>query len=311
MKCIDTTFRTPLPLYPQDMVPFRITPDSSVLLIGSCFTDNIGAKLIDHGLNASVNPAGALYNPVSIAALLRAAISQTLPPDSIFRYDGRTRCWLLPTRFSHPDPHQARAMFDALLQQLHDTLLHADTLIITFGTSWVYTHTPLDTAPFSGVVGNCHKVPARDFTRRRLGIPEIENDWLSLLREIYFFRHKPINTIFTVSPIRHFKDGAHQNTLSKATLHLAIDRLITSVITDDGSLPQMTPVHYFPAWELLMDDLRDYRFYAPDMLHPSTAAVDYIWQYFLNTYFTPEDCTILAQRAAAIRAAAHRPNTPL
>ncbi|MCM1006102.1 MAG: GSCFA domain-containing protein [Prevotella sp.] len=296
MKCIDHTFRTALPVQPRDSGSLSAT--SRILLLGSCFTDNIGGKLLESGVPATVNPAGALYNPGSIAAVLRAAMRGDIEENTIFEYESRFRTWLLPTRFSSPEKERAREIFTDTLTEIRTALKEADTLVFTFGTAWVYEHTPTPLSSFSGIVSNCHKVPSAEFIRRRLSIDEIVADWLSVLAELRTFRgeNRQVNVIFTVSPIRHFKDGAHENTLSKATLHLAIAELLES--------SQHT--RYFPAWELVMDDLRDYRFYAEDMLHPSPTAVEYIWQHFQETYFIPADRERLAASARQFRRTLHR-----
>lgn len=300
MRHIDTVYRTALPV--RENPPFRLDAGQGVLLLGSCFTDNIGERLAASGVKAGVNPGGVQYNPASIASLLRAAMKGGLPPESVFTYEGRTRCWLFPTRFSSADASLASLLFADTLASLREALLEASTLIVTLGTAWVYEHRRTGLSPFEGVVGNCHKVPAAEFSRRRLGVEEIVADWACLVDEVRRFRAAhgvadPLRLIFTVSPIRHFKDGAHENTLSKGTLHLAVAALVESVADSD----------YFPAYELLCDDLRDYRFYAEDMVHPSPVAADYIWKHFQAVYYTEADRVLMSARARALRAAGHHP----
>lgn len=297
---IDTAYRTALPV--RENPPFRLDTGQGVLLLGSCFTDNIGERLAASGVQAWVNPGGVQYNPASIAALLRAAMRGALPAGSVFTHEGRTRCWLFPTRFSSADASVASGLFADTLATLREALLEASALIVTFGTAWVYEHRLTATSSFEGVVGNCHKVPAAEFHRRRLGVEEIAAGWKGLVAEARRYRsahgvEDPLRLIFTVSPIRHFKDGAHENTLSKGTLHLAVASLVESVADSD----------YFPAYELLCDDLRDYRFYAEDMVHPSSVAVDYIWEHFQAVYYTEADRALMSARVRALRAAAHRP----
>lgn len=305
MKCIDPTFRTQVSVAPYTKRAINLKADERILLIGSCFSDNIGEHLLRCGMPAIVNPAGTLYNPASIAAVLRAAMSGGLPVGSVFTFQERTRCWLFPTSFSHSDPQSATELFAHTLAQVRRALLEAQTLVFTFGTAWIYEHLPTPLSDFEATVSNCHKVPAAEFARRRLSAEEIVSEWLPLLEDIQRFRadNRLLKVIFTVSPIRHFKDGAHENTLSKATLHLAVEELIcrcqsgcTHILAD-----------YFPAWELLIDDLRDYRFYADDMLHPSAIAVDYIWQHFLTAYFSPQAIETLNAAERRERSVAHRP----
>lgn len=298
MNYIELKTRTALPLTDAG---FILSPDGRMLLVGSCFTDSVGTRLQNAGADVCINPGGVQYNPASIAGLLRAAIHGALPEHGVFEHEGRVRSWLLPTRFSAIDAEEAAVIFSDTLQRVREALLRSRTFIFTWGTAWVYTHLPDAATPFAGIVSNCHKVPATAFTRRRLSVEEIVEDWKRLVQEISDFRQANGMTeepriIFTVSPIRHFKDGAHENTLSKATLHLAQAELC-------ASLPQ---THYFPAWELLMDDLRDYRYYATDMLHPSEQAVDYIWDYFQQTYFSAADRKRIVAAERAARRNCHR-----
>lgn len=272
--------------------PFMLSAHEDVTLLGSCFTDNIGERLSTCGIPTHANPCGVQYNPLSIATIIQTAIRGQFPTHTCFNSMERTRCWLLPTRFSAENADEAHAIFENAFLSLRDALAASSTLIITLGTSWIYEHIPSDISGYSGIVGNCHKVSAAEFTRRRLGVNEIADIWLPLLEELLNYNPK-LKFIFTVSPIRHFKDGAHENTLSKATLHLAIDELCRTA---------SCPIDYFPAYELLMDDLRDYRYYAEDMLHPSAMAVEYIWQHFCNTYFTPADkASLEAAHKASLR----------
>lgn len=246
------------------------------------------------GIRACVNPCGVQYNPVSIARLIEESFSGVCSQDTLFEYDGRWRSWLLPTKHATLTKEEmAQAQQDACYE-LYTSLKRSRLLIVTFGTSWIYEHIPSATSPYAGIVGNCHKVPAKEFERYRLPAEEIEDLWIPLLQKLM---KMDVRVIFTVSPIRHFKDGAHENTLSKATLHLAIDRLVEE-------FPNMCA--YFPAYELLMDDLRDYRFYASDMLHPSPTAVEYIWQRFMQTYYDEAGADELRRRERELRRSRHR-----
>lgn len=291
MTCTDFRTTFPLPASGTLLDPRR----GELLLTGSCFTDEMGARLRACGYPSCVNPCGVQYNPASIAALLEAAMGGSWPADVFFIHDDMWRCWLLPTAFARPSEQECRRVCDAALAEMRRSLSEAEALIVTLGTAWIYEHVEKG---YRGIVGNCHKVPAREFFRRRLRSEEIIALWRPLIESLHNF-NPALRLIFTVSPIRHFKDGAHENTLSKATLHLAVDELISS--------PLPLQAEYFPAWELLMDDLRDYRFYAPDMLHPSPVAVDYIWRRFSTCYFSEATRAEMSKRAAEIRRAAHRP----
>lgn len=243
--------------------PWRITMDSRILLIGSCFTDNIGQKMQTHGLHADCNPTGVLYNPLSIV--------QTLSGDmrvDIVEHDGLYHSMSHHSSFSGKDSEQ---VLRRCLQSQADLLLsleQADTVIVTFGTAYVYYRNGL-------VVANCHKLPESEFTRRRLRVEEIVSAWRPLIHTM-----SDKHWLFTVSPIRHKRDGMHDNQLSKATLLMAIERL---------QQEQPGQVAYFPAYEIMLDELRDYRFYADDMVHPSAVAVEYIWQRLCDTFVSPED----------------------
>lgn len=287
-------FRTTFPTSPG---PFSLSPEQGgMVLMGSCFTDEIGERLLRAGYPAEVNPCGVQYNPASIALLLRAAATGEMPESWLFEHDGRWRVWLMPQKFSAPDRATARAIAQQALRTLAQGLRKAQVLVITLGTAWVYQH---QLPPYRGIVGNCHKVHPREFLRRRLSVEEATDRLLQSL-EMVRDLNRDIKIIFTVSPIRHFKDGAHENTLSKATLHLACDVLANRLADTD----------YFPAWELLLDDLRDYRFYGPDMLHPSPTAVDYIWHHFQGRYFSPALQARLSEATRAARRAAHIPLLP-
>jgi hypothetical protein len=235
-----------------------IDHSTSIVMLGSCFTDNIGALLCRDGFDVSANPLGVLYNPISIAQVVeRALAGKPYTTDDLYRYDGVWHCLDFESRRQSTDA-------DALLSDLNrdfaafsEKLRAADVWIITFGTAWVFDH-----LASNKVAGNCHKLPASEFVRRRLSVDEIVKAWQPLCADR--------RIIFTVSPIRHLADGLHGNQLSKATLLLATESL------DE----------YFPAYEIVCDDLRDYRFYAADMKHPSETAVNYIYNIFEQSYFS-------------------------
>lgn len=286
-------FRTELNLSPS---PFPLDPEKPVVLLGSCFTQSIGSRMRNSMWDARPNICGVLYNPLSIADTLERAISfDTAAPmlaDSITSRDGLFMSWLTDssaTTYSHAETlHRLNHSFHSL----HDSLTAAQALIVTFGTAWVYE---LASEP-GHTVANCHKFPASTFLRRRLTVSEITERWqhtANLLRSLA----PDIRIILTVSPIRHLKDGFEGNCRSKAILQLACEELC-------ATLPD---AEYFPSYEILTDDLRDYRFYASDLVHPSDEAVDYIWQKFTDRYLTPESRNLLAQGERITRALAHRP----
>lgn len=284
-------FRTSIPV---EKSSFELNPNQPVLLTGSCFSDNIGKKLSNAMWNVAVNPCGVLYNPATIASLLSRSLSGRLMAEhELVESDGLFRSWCFDTHFTSSLSNVALQKMNTALQIAEEYLRCAGCLIVTFGTSWVY-----ELVETGLIVGNCHKFPSQTFSRRRLSVNEIKEMWVRLIGDVREI-NPSIKIIFTVSPIRHFKDGAHENSVSKSTLMLAIDDIIS----------ETENVDYFPAYELLIDDLRDYRFYADDMLHPSPVAIDYIWQHFANTYFSEQTKTIVKQASRLTQRALHRPIT--
>jgi hypothetical protein len=269
-----------------------ISHKSRILMFGSCFIENIGRLLIDNKFNVNLNPFGVLYNPQSISQALQLLTDeQKFDVDDVFEYKGLYHSFYHHSSFSHYDKEICLEQINDRLEQASCDLRKADTLFITFGTAYVFRNKD------SGkVVGNCHKLPADRFDRYRLSIEDIVEDWSSLLKRL-----KEINplsqVIFTVSPIRHLKDGAHDNQLSKSVLLLAVDELCKS----DKSL------HYFPSYEIVLDELRDYRFYNEDMVHPNSVAVRYIWERFAETYMFEETHAIIEEWRKIFSALNHRP----
>lgn len=245
----------------------KIGYDDKILLLGSCFADNIGAKFCEYYFQTTINPFGTLYNPASIATTLNHSIQP-----STIHHNGLWHSMMHHGSFSHPDKDVLLARCEESQTRLRTALQNASTIIVTFGTSWVYEMDGF-------VVANCHKLPADRFVRRCLTVQEIVDMWLPIIQAM-----PDKHWIFTVSPIRHIKDGLHANQISKANLLQAIDVLIANA----RDLNPTSTYSYFPAYEIMLDELRDYRFYAEDMVHPSQVAVDYIWQRFVDTYMTAD-----------------------
>lgn len=248
-----------------DIAPsnLKIGYEDSILMIGSCFADSIGEQMEQRNLRVTCNPFGTLYNPLSIAQ----ALTMTDMPELI-EHDGLWHSMAHHGSFSRADKDEAEQVIRASIETMQKALREATVVIVTFGTAWVYE--------WKGerVVGNCHKLPESNFTRRRLTAEEIVAAWKPLL-ERYGDKH----WVFTVSPIRHIKDGLHENQLSKATLLQAVEKL-----TGEAGLT----ADYFASFEIMLDELRDYRFYADDLVHPSSLAVNYIWERFVDTFCTPQ-----------------------
>ena len=256
-----------------DIAPLetKIGYQDPILLLGSCFADNIGDKFSEHYFQATVNPYGTLYNPASIATSLLPISSNLLP---ICYHNGLWHSMMHHGSFSHTNKEEVLRRCQESREVMSNALKEASTIIITFGTAWVYE--------WNGeVVANCHKLPANQFVRRCMTVEEIVAVWQPIVESM-----PDKHWIFTVSPIRHVKDGLHANQLSKAILLQAIDNLISN--SASGPTSNSVVVSYFPSYEIMLDELRDYRFYAEDMVHPSQVAVDYIWQRFVDTYMTAD-----------------------
>lgn len=275
---------------------FTFSHTTPIVLMGSCFAENIGEKLADHFFPVDINPFGTLYNPASVAEGLRLLIDgKQLQASDLFLHEGVFHSFTHHSRFSASTEEGCLQKINERLQSSAVALQKAERLVITFGTAWVYK-----LKSDGRIVGNCHKLPEKMFERVRLTVSEIVTDWHSLI-ETLRQENPRLKTLFTVSPVRHWKDGANGNQLSKATLLLAVDELC-----------RLYPdyVAYFPAYEIMMDELRDYRFYADDMLHPSTLAVDYIWESFATSYLTADSRTLLKELAGIRKALNHKPFNP-
>ena len=271
----------------------RIVPSTRFLLVGSCFATHIGGQLQRSGLQVEVNPFGVVYNPESIALALEAMLDERLPDACFFEgRDNLWHSWLHASEFSAPDEATCRKRVGERFTEACGKLRQADVICLTFGTNRVYEHA-------GRVVGNCHKEPASQFVERSLTIQEIVERWHTLLERIRTV-NPTAEIIFTVSPYRYAKYGMVENQRAKATLLLAIEELTR----------EMERVYYFPAYEILLDELRDYRFYASDMLHPSEVAVNYIWQRFTSWVFTPEALKFAQEWERTERDLAHRPLNP-
>lgn len=266
-----------------------------VMLIGSCFTENMGQMFAASGFRTLVNPFGILYNPLSIAqALNRMSAGEPYTGSELLHHGGLWSSLMHHGSFSSPDQGQCLTRINESLTRGMEMLAEADWLILTFGTAWVY-----EWKETGAVVGNCHKLPDTLFTRRLLTVEEIAEEYAAVLRRLRE-RRKELKVMFTVSPIRHTRDGAHGNQLSKSTLLLAVERICHEV----------RECHYFPSYEIMMDELRDYRFYCADMIHPSPVAEQYIWERFSTTYFKRPTLEAIREYEAVRRSLDHRPLNP-
>lgn len=269
-----------------------ISLNDKIFVLGSCFADNMGQKMVDLGFDVCVNPFGTLYNPVSICnSVARLTFGIPFSKDECVQMGAGAG---LVCSFSHHTSF-ARRTEDEFLQVANASLKEAtlrwkaaSKVIITLGTAWIYEYIR------SGeTVSNCLKIDAKEFTRRRLSVRETATLLMNMVA-----RHPEKEFIFTVSPIRHLKDGAHGNQLSKSTLLLALDEVI-------AKFPERC--EYFPAYEIVLDELRDYRFYSPDMIHPSAQTVDYLWSRFVRFAMPESELPALDARRRELLRAQHRP----
>lgn len=272
-----------------------INHESEIMLIGSCFVQNIGQKLCELKFKADVNPFGIMYNPFSISAAIKRIVNGeqfgTASKELVF-HNEQWHSMLHHSDFSHRDKETALDRINERLTAAHRNIANLDVLIVTLGTAYIYKNKKDGT-----VVGNCHKLPANIFERCLLSVEEIVQE-LGESIDILLNLRPELKIVFTVSPIRHLRDGAHDNRISKATLLLAVEELCRRFTSN---------CKYFPAYEIVLDELRDYRFYAEDMVHPSTVAIEYIWERFSDFCFDRTQLQLNKDIMEIVRAMAHRP----
>jgi transcription termination factor NusB len=285
-------FRTILSQKPQ---PNQISLKDALITVGSCFSDAIGKRLTQNKFNTLVNPFGTIYNPVSIHQLLNmAANEESLPAYSFIEREQIYANYLFHSQFNELSHKALEENLNAILQQVKQQLQLPGFLLITYGTAWVYTEKK------SGrVVANCHKMPAELFEKRLLSVQEIKEDFERLKQILQKINNK-LTIILTISPVRHLKDTLELNSVSKSVLRLACHEIVQ----------EHSQVVYFPAYEIMMDDLRDYRFYKDDLIHPTAFAEDYIWEKFEQTYFDADTIAFIKKWKEIKSALAHKPFQP-
>ena len=286
-------FRTEMP---ASNFSFDITHNTPVLTVGSCFAENIGNRLASLKFRSLVNPFGIVYNPVSVGGVLKRLLDEdfTYPREALFENQGLWHSFEHHSRFSATDPDHVLKGINKALRLGREFLRESKVVFLTFGTAYVF-----ERRKDGGIVANCHKVPAHQFCRRRLSVEEVKQaigPHLLALKQKY----PAIDIVLTVSPVRHLRDGFVCNQRSKAVLLLGAGELC-----DEHEF-----VHYFPAYELLLDDLRDYRFYDKDLVHPAEIALEYIWNHFKRSFFTERTRRILADLHKIQRSADHRTMFP-
>jgi hypothetical protein len=271
---------------------YKISYKDRTMFIGSCFAGNVGAKMDEACFNTIINPFGVLYNPLSVANACKRLLSPVpYNNEDLFRYNNLFHSFDHHGSFSAESADTCVASINNSLFTSSDFFKNMDHLILTFGTSYVYCLTDSN-----HVVANCHKLPDSRFHRKKLSADNIINVWAELIKEL-LNANPSLKITFTVSPVRHLKDGAHGNQISKSTLLIAVNSLVES----------FPCASYFPAYEIMLDELRDYRFYDEDMIHPSVQAINYIWNRFCSTCMSNETLNDMKDVESLVKAINHRP----
>lgn len=283
-------FRTAISLSKS---PHEISLETPLLSIGSCFSNCIGSKLAANKFNVLSNPFGTIFNPLSIFKILDYVVSETIPPDFTYvQHDGIWKNLDFHSSFSDPDKSRLEEKIRESLTLVRTQLPGLSFLLITPGTAWVY-----ETAKENYLVSNCHKLPPENFNKKRLLSPEEISLKFEKIHQKISTINPSLRYIFTVSPVRHIKDTLELNSWSKAILLMAVKNLTYNHKDRE----------YFPSYEIMMDDLRDYRFYGSDMIHPNDVAENYIWDEFANRYFRNNTLDFLGKWSKIKEAIAHKP----
>lgn len=285
-------FRLTFPVAPLEP---SLQYTNKLLLTGSCFAEEIGARLQQHKFNVNINPNGILFNPLSIAQSMQSYLDEKqYTADDVFLHEDLWHSWDHHSRFSGDAKEAVLAEINASQKAASQRLKEADWLIITLGSAYVYV-----LKENNRIVANCHKVPDQAFYKRLLTTDEIIAALDNMMHRL-FFQNRNVNILFTVSPVRYVRDGMVENNLSKAVLLQAVHHLVN----------KFNRLFYFPAYELVIDDLRDYRFYKEDLVHPNELAISYVWDHFATSCISGEAQKLLQQITEILRARQHRPFNP-
>jgi len=288
-------FSTQIPIIPSNN---SIDYNSKIVSLGSCFAVNIGQKFDYFKFKNTTNPFGILFHPLALEKFIGYALNnKQFTEVDIFEQNGLWHCFDAHSDLSHTNKAALLDNLNTACSSANATIKEASHLIITLGTAWVYRY-----ITSGNLVANCHKVPQKDFTKELLSVDAINQSLDSIITQIQEVNPN-VHIIFTVSPVRHIKDGFTENQWSKANLISALHQVLNT-----DSLKLNTA--YFPSYEIMMDELRDYRFYAEDMIHPSATAVDYIWERFTNAYTTPQTQETVKLADSIRKGLAHRPFNP-
>lgn len=280
--------------------PVKINHRQKLLLVGSCFTEQIGNKLSQHKFKVLENPNGILFNPVSIChAVSSYASGKNYSADELFYHNELWGSWQHHTKFSSIDKDKALDAINYSQQKANEYIRDTDWVLLTLGSAFVYEDTSAsDTGNYENVVANCHKVPADKFNRRLLDTVEIKTVLSSMMQTVKKI-NPSVKFIFTISPVRHLREGFIENNRSKAALIQSVHSLVNEL-----------DCFYFPAYELVIDDLRDYRFYAEDMVHPNYAATNYVWEKFIQAAIDETSQKLMKEIAVINAARDHKAFNP-
>ncbi len=285
-------FRTEIIPQPSDI---NISLKDVVYMIGSCFTENIGRKFRAYKFDIQTSPFGIIYNPYSIFKLLKNSLSENLDDTGgIIENQGIFRHFDAHSDISATTRQELEKKLIDAYAQSRKKLLKAKVLIVTLGTSIVFKHNK-----YNDIVANCHKIPSPEFEERLLTPDEILDSFDRFYRKLTTI-NKDVKIIFTVSPVRHVRSTLIRNSVSKSILRLAVHLLCDNY----------SHIEYFPSYEIILDDLRDYRFFKPDLVHPDEVAVDYVWEKFKNVYFDEETRKFIVEWDKIIKAVSHKPFNP-
>lgn len=271
---------------------YKIDYDKVLFFLGSCFSDNIGQRFVDRKFNTTINPFGNIYNPISIFKNISRILSnQEVSDEEVIFSNELYFSFFHHTLLANTNKEAYKLEINKLIHASHNSILSTDVLIITLGTAWVY-----ETKSNKEVVANCHKLPSSQFEKRLLNLKEITSGFSEMFKELKKGNPK-LKVIFTLSPVRHIKDGIEENSLSKSILRVAIQEIVD----------YYEDCFYYPAYEIMNDDLRDYRFYEKDLIHPNEQAVEYIWQNFLEKVVSENAKQTINKVEKVLSAVNHKP----
>ncbi|GLB47670.1 GSCFA domain-containing protein [Neptunitalea lumnitzerae] len=280
---------------PLEKVVHPITYNDSFLLMGSCFVTHIAEKFSYYKLPNAVNPFGVIFQPAAIAKLIERAVNvDYFTEEDLFYFNEQWHCYEVHSQLSNSDKEQCLTNLNAALDVLKTGLETSSYFVLTLGTAWVYRFIETDS-----LVANCHKVPQKRFLKELLTVDEVMGSVqaiVALIRSI----NPEIRVLTTVSPVRHLKDGFVENMRSKAHLIAGLQEVVNI----------RKHIYYFPSYEIMMDELRDYRFYKEDMVHPNSLAVSYIWERFVATWVAEEGKKVMEEVETVQKGLAHKPFNP-